>query len=400
MKRWILWLSLSAVVVLTILNWPPGTWLVPDCNLDGKFNEWRGRAHLGDTEGDGHLGNDLKDVFWATNENDTHLYFMVERYSFDPASSPLDCKIFFDINGNGRYTDRIDKYAAVSYRPQNQDRGDVYVYLYTIAGDLKGKYNGIWGEGTGAGANRFEFSIPMEDLQLYPGQAMRFYVCDASGHFDRLPDKGDNQWAPFPLVHKSPSAIALAFIIWLGITIFFHKNRLWVFYYIWASVGLCCLLVLLFHASLVEYRLETYTSLQLHQLLSYGGIVTYIFDKAPGTLLVLIKIDTSWTTISIDIENSGLVEMCIIFSLILFYPVHRPLKRTVMALVGVLGVYAINLARLALVILLIHTWGRNMGYIAHTLFGRLFFFIFIVALYWQMFTRPSLEKIRGNIQND
>lgn len=400
MKRWIQLLSLSAVVVLTILNWPPGTWLVPDCQLDGKFSDWRGRAHLSDAEGDGHLGNDIKEVFWATNENDSCLYFMIARYSAEPASSPLDCRIFFDINGNGKYTDRIDKYAEITYRPRNQDRGDVNVSLYTVAGELKGKYSGIWGEGIKPGANRFEFSIPMEELQLYPGQAMRIYLGDTSGHFDRLPDKGDIQWAPFPLVRKSPSAIALAFIIWLGITVFFLQNRLWVFYYIWASVGLCCLLVLLFHASLVEYRLENYTSLLLHELLSYGGIVTYIFDMAPGTLLVLIKIDTSWTTISIDIENSGLVEMCIIFSLILFYPVYRPRKRTIMALAGVLAVYTVNLLRLALVIALIHTWGRDMGFIAHTLFGRLFFFLAVVAIYWQLITKPSLEKIRGNIQND
>lgn len=400
MKSWIKYLSLAAVVILVILNWPPGTWLVPNCMMDGEFVDWRGRAHLSDEEGDGRLGCDLKEISWGTNENDSNIYFMLERTRPDPMTAPLECKLFFDINGNGKYTNQVDKYATISYYPRNQDRGDVYISLYAVTGELLGKYNGSWGEGTSDGASRFEFSIPMEVLMLYPGQAMRFYLNDAGGRDDRLPNQGDIQWAPFPLVRKSPSSIALAFLFWLGITVFFYKNRLWVFYYIWSSVGLCCLLVLLFHASLVEYHLETYTSLLLHDLLSYLGIVTYIFDRAPGTLLVLIKIDTSWTTISIDIENSGLVEMCIIFSLLLFYPIHRPLKRAGMALVGALAVYAINLARLAIVILLIHTWGRNMSFVAHTVFGRLFFFIMIVALYWQLITRPSLEKIRRQIQND
>ncbi|HBK52937.1 MAG TPA: hypothetical protein DDZ44_03220, partial [Syntrophomonas wolfei] len=70
------------------------------------------------------------------------------------------------------------------------------------------------------------------------------------------------------------------------------------------------------------------------------------------------------------------------------------------ALAGALGIYLINLFRLLLVIVVIHSGGRNMSFIAHTLFGRLFFFLLAVALYWQLITRPSLEKIRRNVKND
>lgn len=400
MKRWIYGLAACALMVLFVWLWPPGTWLVPDCQLDASFSDWRGRAHVTDPEGDAEAGHDFKNISWATNENDSRLYFMIERDSPEPATIPMEFRIYMDINGNGKYTNRVDKYAQISYLPRNQVRGDVYVYLYAMSGELKGRYNGIWGEGTGEGASRFEFAIPMEDLGLYPGQAMRYYLSDVSNRYDRLPDQGDIQWAPFPLVPKSRTAIAITCLVWFGITVFFYKHRLMFFYYVWGSVGLCCVMVLLFCASFVEYRMEYLTTLFLHNTLGYLDIVTYVFDKAPGTLLVLIKIDTSWTTIDIDIENSGLVEMCIIFSLIVFYPVHNWRKRIGYALSGVVGVYLINLLRLAIVIVLIHWGGRNMSFIAHTLFGRLVFFILIVALYWQLITKPSLEKIKRNVQND
>ncbi|WP_061213512.1 hypothetical protein [Syntrophomonas wolfei] len=393
---------LLGVIIMLLLIWlfPPGSWLVPELQLDGKFADWRGRTSLSDPVGDGRGGNDLKKISWATNENDGRLYFMIERYLPEPRSHRMESCLFFDLNSNGKYDDKVDKYAEIFYRPQGLSRGDVSVYLYSMEGDLKGKYTGRWGEGTGSTTSRLEFAIPMEDLEAYPAQFLRFYLADISGRSDRLPDQGDIQWAPFPVVSKSRPTIAVFFLLWLALTLFLYHHRLWVFYYIWAAVGFCCLLVLLFHASLLEYRLEQYTSLILHHTLDYLGIATHIFDRSPGTLLVLIKIDSSWTTIAIDIENSGLLEICIIFSLIIFYPVQPWHKRIPVALAGALGIYLINLFRLLLVIVVIHSGGRNMSFIAHTLFGRLFFFLLAVALYWQLITRPSLEKIRRNIKND
>ncbi|NLK52509.1 MAG: exosortase family protein XrtG [Syntrophomonadaceae bacterium] len=392
---------LGGLVIIILVLWlfPPGSWLVPKLVLDGQFGDWRGRTSISDPAGDGRSGNDFKMISWATNKNEEKLYFMLERYPPEPKSRRMECCLFFDLNNNGKYTDQVDKYAQIFYQPQGLPRGEVTVYLYTMEGELKGKYEGQWGEGTGASTSHVEFAIPMKDLEAYPAQYLRFYLADISGRSDRLPDQGDIQWDPFPGASKSRSTIALVFLLWLAITLFLYHHRLWVLYYIWAAVGLCCVLVLFFHASLVEYGVERFSSLILHHILHQLGIVTHIYDGSPGTLLVLIKIDSSWTTLTIDIENSGLIEICIIFSLIVFYPVYRLRKRILVALSGALGIYLINLARLLLVIVIIHSGGRNMSYIAHTLFGRLLFFLLAVGLYWQLITRPSLEKIRRNVKN-
>lgn len=398
MKKWIYGLASIFLIVLVVWLFPHGSIFVPDRELDGSFDDWQGQAFLSDMEGDGPSHNDFKKISWATNENESSLYFMIERFAGFSRNSRLDARMFFDINGNGSYEDLIDKYVELSYYPDN---GQVNARIYTVDGRLKGAYSGQWGEKSSAGGNRLEFSLPMEDLRVYPAQSIRFYITDISGQrLDRLPDQGDIQWAPFPVFFKSRFSIGLACLIWLVITVFFYRNRIWVFYYIWGSVGLCCLIILLFHGSLVEYRLEHYTSLILHHLLGYLDIMTYIFDKAPGTLLVLIKVDNSWTTIAIDIENSGFLEMCIIFGLIMFYPVYRWRKRIAAALLGVVTVYAINLLRLIVVIFLIHKGGRDMSFIAHTLIGRLLFFLLVVALYWKLITQATLQKIKENVQND
>lgn len=393
---------LLGVISVIFLIWlfPPGRWLMPDLEMDGEFNDWRGRISLSDPSGDGRDGNDFKKISWATNENDEHLYFMIERYLPGPSDKKMECRLFFDINNNGKYDDHADKYAEIFYRPADFQKGEVSVYLYSVGGNPKGKYLGRWGETPNSNTSRLEFAIPMKHLEVYPAQFLRFYLTDISMQDDRLPDEGDIQWAPFPVVTKSRVAIASLFLVWLAFTLFFYYHRIWGFYYVWAAVGLCCLLVLLFHASLPEYRLEHYTCRILHYVLNYLDIVTWIFDHSPGAMLVLIKVDSSWTTISMDIENSGLLEMCILFSLIFFYPVGSWHKRIPAALGGALGIYLINLLRLLLVIVLIHSGGRNISYIAHTFFGRLFFFLLAVALYWQLISRRSLVKIRRSSQND
>ena len=398
MKRWIYGLTTVLLIFLIVWLFPPGSIFVPDCELDGSFEDWQGRTFLSDVEGDGCSHNDFKKISWATNENESSLYFMIERFAAFSGKNRLDARMFFDINANGSYEDLVDKYVDLSYYPNN---GQVNARIYTVDGRLKGTYSGQWGEISSAGGSRFEFSLPMDELRVYPAQTIRFYITDISGtQLGRLPDQGDIQWSPFPVYFQSRLSIGLACLIWLLLTVFFHHNRIWVFYYVWGSVGLCCLMILLFHGSLVEYRLEHYTSLILHHLLAYLDIMTYIFDKAPGTLLVLIKVDNSWTTIAIDIENSGFLEMCIVFGLIIFYPVYRWRKRIGAALLGVSGVYAINLLRLMVVICLIHKGGRDMSFIAHTLIGRLLFFTLVIALYWKLITKATLKKIKENVQND
>lgn len=367
--------------------------------LDGNFVEWQGRAHLGDGQGDGREHDDFKALSWGTNENEQKLYFMVERYAPANAASGLTCRLYFDINSNGSYEDAIDKFAEVVYNPDQEDGGSVTVQLYSVSGSSLGTYRGNWGEGRKDGGRRFEFALPMAELDIYPAQPVRFYLSGAGINADRLPNREDNMWAPFPVAVRSRLGIAAGFFIWSIFLVFFRCHRVWVFYYIWGAVGFTFILILLLRGSFVEYHLEHQAGIILHSLLNVFDIKTYVFDKAPGTLLVLIEIDNTWSTVDVDIESSGLLEMCIFLGLLLFYPAYSPIKKIMFSLAGIASIYAINLMRLIVVITFVHWGGRNMIFIAHTLIGRLVFFILIVALYWHVFTMPSLKKARENVEN-
>ncbi|MEW6770217.1 MAG: exosortase family protein XrtG [Bacillota bacterium] len=376
--------------IVWVLSWPAGARAGQGFVLDGAFDDWQGRAHLADGRGDGREDADFKALAWGTNENERRLYFMVERQLPAAAGRGCTCRLYFDVDCNGSYDNSVDKYAEVTYRPV-AGGGRVAVELYSASGHLLAVYRGRWGE---AGGRRFEFAVPMNKLGIYPAQPVRFYLSGIGAGADRLPDRGDNQWAPFPGTVKSKTGVAAVCFVWLAVAAILRRHRIWPFYYIWGAVGFTFIMVLFFQGSLLEYQVEYRTGMIVHRLLRCLDIVTYVFDKAPGTLLVLIKMDESWTTIDIDIESSGLLELCIFLGLVLFYPAYRPASKLLFSLAGVASVYLFNLLRLVLVVVAIYCGGRNMSFIAHTLFGRLVFFVLIVVLYWYVFTRPSLKKVR------
>lgn len=396
----ILRLAVLVILILTVCLSLPESWLEQNTKLDGEFDDWTKQACLEDLSGDSLTASDFKSISWNSNVNEEKLYFMVERFSPQDKKSELICRLYFDINASEGYQDRIDKYADIVYSPGIDNTGQVTVTLYSISGHKISTYSGSWGEGYQQGGRRFEFAIPLQDLEVYPAQSLMFYLSSMSPTADRLPDYGDNQISPFPGRVKSRPLIIILIFIWLALTIFFLRHRIWIFYYVWGAVGLSCLLVLLFRASFVEYQLEQAISLILHHVLNYFDILTYVFDKAPGTLLVLIKIDSSWTTIDIDIENSGMLEMCIIVGLILFYPAYNRIKRALLSLMGILLIFSINIIRLLVVIIAVEQGGRNLSFIAHTVLGRLVFFLLIVVVYWYLLTRPSLKKTREKANYD
>ncbi len=182
--------------------------------------------------------------------------------------------------------------------------------------------------------------------------------------------------------------------LWVFIAYYLYRHRIWIFYYIWTAVGLTILAILLLRSSAVEYAVEQWTGLILHYVLGWVGIHTCVFDKAPGTVLVLLALENSWTCIDIDIECSGLLESCVLLGLLWFFPAMNWSQKIFYTASGLLGLFAVNLIRLFTIVAVINIQGRDSMYIAHTLIGRLVFFLLVIIVYWYIFTRPSLKKVR------
>jgi exosortase family protein XrtG len=193
---------------------------------------------------------------------------------------------------------------------------------------------------------------------------------------------------------------AFIFAIWFCAVIFFRAYRIWIFYYLVAVSGFAYLLVLVASSAFnLEISLAHTVASGVHILLNLTGIPSRIFSNAPGILLVMVITQrTGWTALQIGVESSGLLEMSVLTSLMLFYPNWRFATRLRLALIGNGLTWIANIIRMFLIAVILHYLGKDALLIAHSLVGRIFFFLFTIGIYWYLITARSLETIEERLK--
>ncbi|HCJ10863.1 MAG TPA: hypothetical protein DHW14_06845 [Clostridiales bacterium] len=188
-------------------------------------------------------------------------------------------------------------------------------------------------------------------------------------------------------------------VAWLGLVVLLRVRRLWLPYYVLATVGFSLLVLTAARRTLVETTLEALTAQHAHVVSGWFDIPTRVFKNAPGTLLVLVVIGkVGWTVIEVGIECSGLLELTAFTALILFYPGLRLGRRSWLTVAGLVATYLINILRLLVIIAFLHWGGKDTIFVAHTIIGRGLFFLLVVAVYWSIFTRAALKAVRERVE--
>lgn len=99
-------------------------------------------------------------------------------------------------------------------------------------------------------------------------------------------------------------------------------------------------------------------------------------------------------TLQIDFECSGIVEIIAYLSLLAFFRVYTRNERVVLAIVGTGGIILANVLRIIVICEMIHFGGTEIYYVAHSLVGRLVFYILSVLLYFYVFTKPQIVRMK------
>ncbi|MBN1580843.1 MAG: hypothetical protein JXA89_09090 [Anaerolineae bacterium] len=194
--------------------------------------------------------------------------------------------------------------------------------------------------------------------------------------------------------------LIVAFVLWIAALLFFHHYRIWLIFYTVASVGLAFLLIFAGTRLLpLERWLEIATAYSTHAISHVVGIPTRIFEAAPGNILVWVVFqEPGWTVVRVDLECSGLLEMSVLSGLVLFYPAWSVGKRLWLVLLGWLATLASNIVRVLSIIWILHALGKRSIFIAHTIAGRLIFFVLVAAFYWLILTKGTLHVLNKRLQ--
>ena len=99
-------------------------------------------------------------------------------------------------------------------------------------------------------------------------------------------------------------------------------------------------------------------------------------------------------TLQIDFECSGIIEIMVYLSILTFYRVYSVSERAILSAVGFIYIIVANALRIIIIATMIHFGGEDMYYIAHTYVGRIFFYAATIVLYFYVFTKSQVVRMK------
>lgn len=189
------------------------------------------------------------------------------------------------------------------------------------------------------------------------------------------------------------------FSAWVALVIFLRYYRIWLPYYVLGAVGCAYWLVIGMKAAGLEIVIASLVASTVSAISNLFGVSAKTFDNAPGLLLVLVVTqNVGWTVLQVGVESSGLLEMCVLTSLLAFYPGWSTSRRIFSVLVGILATWGANIIRMMLIVILLTELGKPVLVLAHTFIGKAVFFVITVIIYWVLITRPTIGLVEKLLQ--
>lgn len=191
----------------------------------------------------------------------------------------------------------------------------------------------------------------------------------------------------FNMVNFTVSIIL--FIVWIYILLVLYRADLKFWHYIVGSIG-TFIFFMTFFRELVTMPLARIVA----ALAGIVGDLTGVYHAFYKYGVIFIESFNDSITVRIDLECSGIIEITIFVSLLAFFRVYSIPERVYIGIIGVMYTIFSNAIRLTCICLMIHFFGTNFYYMAHTVIGRIIFYVLQVILYFMVFTKPQVIRTK------
>lgn len=178
-------------------------------------------------------------------------------------------------------------------------------------------------------------------------------------------------------------------VIWIYIMTVLYRAKTGFWYYLVGSVGF-------FFFSMYYIQPMAVPFLQKHVATMAGviGDLTGIYSSFFQSGILYISHNGINLSLFIDYECSGIIEILAFLSLLVFFRIYEIYERFVVGIVGTLLIFYFNVFRIFIICSTVYLGGINMYFLAHTVIGRLFFYVCTVLLYFYVFTKPQIIRQR------
>lgn len=99
-------------------------------------------------------------------------------------------------------------------------------------------------------------------------------------------------------------------------------------------------------------------------------------------------------TLMVDFECSGVIEIMVYISLLIFFDVYSRVEKIIVGIGGVACLMLCNALRIVIIAEMVHFFGVDAYYAAHAFVGRIFFYLCSIILYFYVFTKPQVVRMK------
>ena len=160
-----------------------------------------------------------------------------------------------------------------------------------------------------------------------------------------------------------------AVIIWLYLLTLLKRTKLSAYYFWLGSVGLFIILASISNICFAQ-----------------------VMPKFIAAILINIG-SNNYAELFINYECSGMLETIAFISMLTFFPIYENGEKLIIGFLGFIWILIANIVRLLITITILDYYGINALFIAHSIIGRVIFYVVVILLYYQVFTKPQI--IRG-----
>lgn len=176
----------------------------------------------------------------------------------------------------------------------------------------------------------------------------------------------------------------VCFCLWVYLLSVLKRAHLSGYYFIVGSVGLFGVFIFLGQ----DYLVWLFSASLTYLAGAIGRLLGFFTSAGSNVLQVSHGLETM--SLYIDFECSGIIETTAFLGLIAFYPLYIPKERLSLALAGSLYIYVAELIRILFIAIFLHYSGSAYFYLAHSILGRLLFYVAVITLYYNVFTRSHI----------
>jgi len=175
-------------------------------------------------------------------------------------------------------------------------------------------------------------------------------------------------------------------LIWIYILRLFKKEKLTAFHFMFGATGFFCLIYTMFKRVLVIF-----CTFVLELILEGLSHIFTFFEMYKEYNIIFVNNNDAAISLFIDYECCGFIEILVVFSVILFFPLFTRKEKLKYVIFGYIYTVAANIIRLLSVAAIIYRYGNDAYYLAHSVIGRIVFYILTLLFYFYMITMKQIK---------